>query len=47
MPKGPHGERRHADAVQNAVLIGRIATGDVNDAPSKAPNRAKGGKTDE
>jgi hypothetical protein len=44
MPKGPRGERRHADTVQNAMLIGRIATGDVEDSPSKAPGRAKGGK---
>ncbi|MCK1606340.1 RNA-binding protein [Bradyrhizobium sp. 166] len=44
MPKGPKGEKRHADTVQNAMLIGRIATGEVEDAPSKAPNRAKGGK---
>jgi hypothetical protein len=44
MPKGPKGEKRHADTVQNATLIGRIATGDFDDAPSKAPNRAKGGK---
>jgi hypothetical protein len=44
MPKGPKGEKRHADAVQNAMLIGRIATGEVDDAPSTAPNRAKGGK---
>lgn len=44
MPKGPKGEKRHADTVQNAMLIARIATGEVEDAPSKAPNRAKGGK---
>jgi hypothetical protein len=44
MPKGPKGEKRHADTVQNAMRIGRIATGDIDDAPSKAPNRAKGGK---
>ena len=44
MPKGPKGEKRHADTVQNAMLIGRIATGDAEDAPSKTPNRAKGGK---
>lgn len=43
MPKGPKGEKRHADTVQNAILIGRIATGEVEDTPSKAPNRAKGG----
>lgn len=44
MPKGPKGEKRHADSVQNAILIGRIATGEIEDTPSKAPNRAKGGK---
>ncbi len=44
MPKGPKGEKRHADTVQNAMLIGRIATGEVEDVPSKAPGRAKGGK---
>jgi hypothetical protein len=44
MPRGPRGEKRHADTVQNAMHIGRIATGDAEDAPSKAPNRAKGGQ---
>jgi len=44
MPRGPKGEKRHADTVQNAMLIGRIATGEVEDTTSKAPNRAKGGK---
>ncbi len=44
MPKGPKGEKRHADTVQNAMLIGRIATGETEDVPSKAPNRARGGK---
>jgi hypothetical protein len=44
MPKGPKGEKRHADTVQNAMCIGRIATGEVEDSPSKAPNRAKGGE---
>jgi hypothetical protein len=44
MPRGPKGEKRHADTVQNAILIGRIATGEIEDSPSKAPNRAKGGK---
>ena len=32
MPKGPNGEKRPADAVGLAVLIGRIATGEVDDA---------------
>lgn len=44
MPKGPKGEKRPADVIGNAVLIARIATGEVEDKPSAAPNRAKGGK---
>lgn len=31
MPKGPKGERRLADVVGNAVLVMRIATGQVED----------------
>lgn len=33
MPKGPKGEKRPADVIGNAVLIGRIATGEVKDTP--------------
>lgn len=33
MPKGPKGEKRPADVIGNAVLIGRIATGEVEDTP--------------
>jgi hypothetical protein len=31
MPRGPKGERRHADVNRNAVLIARIATGEAAD----------------
>lgn len=34
MPKGPNGEKRPADAVGLAVLIGKIATGEVEDVPA-------------
>jgi hypothetical protein len=44
MPRGPKGEKRPADVIGAAILVGRIATGDAEDKPSKAPNRAKGGK---
>jgi hypothetical protein len=44
MPKGPKGERRPADTVKAAVMVARIATGEIEDNPSKSPNRAKGGK---
>lgn len=44
MPKGPKGEKRHADTVQNAMLIGRIATGDVEDTPDKNPHASEIGR---
>ncbi|MEP7350503.1 MAG: hypothetical protein ABI668_11225 [Sphingorhabdus sp.] len=31
MPKGPRGEKRPADAIGLAVLIGKIATGEIED----------------
>lgn len=32
MPKGPRGEKRPADAIGLAVMVGRIATGEIEDA---------------
>jgi hypothetical protein len=31
MPRGPTGERRPADVIGAAVMIGRIATGEIDD----------------
>jgi len=31
MPKGPQGQNRPADAVARAVMVARIATGEVED----------------
>lgn len=44
MPKGPKGVRRPANTFEAAIMVGRISTGDIEDKPSKAPERAKGGK---
>lgn len=44
MPKGPKGVRRPADTISAAVMVGRIATGEIEDKPSKIPGRAVGGK---
>ncbi len=33
MPKGPHGQKRPADVIGNAVLIAKIATGEADDTP--------------
>lgn len=40
MPVGPKGQRRPADLIGNAVLIGRIATGEVQDAPPSGKDPA-------
>jgi hypothetical protein len=34
MPRGPKGERRPADVNARAVMIARIATGEIADAPA-------------
>ena len=41
MPKGPKGEKRPADVVGAAVMIGRIATGEIEDVvPDDGKNKA-------
>ena len=40
MPKGPRGEKRPADAIGLAVMIGRIATGEVEDERDDLSNAA-------
>jgi len=50
MPKGPNGQKRPADAIGLAVMVGKIATGEIEDTrddPAKAHQRAgafKGGE---
>ena len=41
MPRGPKGEKRPADTNQRAVMIGRIATGEIEDAVPSANPKAK------
>ena len=31
MPRGPKGEKRPADAIGNAIMITKIATGEIED----------------
>lgn len=40
MPKGPNGQKRPADAIGLAVLIGKIATGEVEDDRADAKSAA-------
>jgi len=49
MPKGPRGEKRPADAIGRAVLIAKIATGEVEEERDELSSAAaelgrKGGK---
>ncbi len=48
MPRGPKGEKRPADVIGAAVLVGRIATGEIEESAPKlsaaAELGAKGGK---
>jgi hypothetical protein len=50
MPKGPCGEKRPADAIGRAVMIGKIATGEIEDERDEKLSSAaaelgrKGGK---
>lgn len=49
MPKGPRGEKRPADAIGRAVMIAKIATGEIEDereelASAAAQLGSKGGK---
>ncbi len=40
MPKGPRGEKRPADAIGLAVMVGRIATGEIEDQTDAALSSA-------
>ncbi|HEV3236702.1 MAG TPA: hypothetical protein VGZ25_06910 [Gemmataceae bacterium] len=44
MPRGPKGERRPADVIGAAIMVAKIATGEIDDDFGKAPKRAKGGR---
>ena len=35
MPKGPKGEKRPADVIGAAIMVGKIATGEIGDTTRK------------
>jgi hypothetical protein len=43
MPKGPRGEKRPADTNSCAVMVGRIATGEILDARPPMSGRRRSG----
>jgi hypothetical protein len=49
MPRGPKGEKRPGDVIGAAIMVGRIATGEIEDRFGHGPQSAaeagsKGGK---
>jgi hypothetical protein len=40
MPRGPHGERRPADVIGNAVHVMQIATGEIEDRRGNKDRKA-------
>jgi hypothetical protein len=45
MPKGPRGEKRPADVVSAAVMVGKIATGEILETlgPTTSEGQRQGG----
>jgi hypothetical protein len=35
MPRGPKGEKRPADAIGNAIMVAKIATGEIEDVKTE------------
>lgn len=44
LPKGPRGERRPADTIGCAVMVAKIATGEIEEAGKPSSGRARSGK---
>lgn len=44
MPKGPRGEKRPADVVSAAVMVGRIATGEIQDTDNSSTKENEGNR---
>lgn len=46
MPKGPRGERRPADVIGAAIMVAKIATGEIEESPpdQEATHRRRGGQ---
>ena len=41
MPRGPKGEKRPADVIGAAVMVGRIATGEIEEGAGAPPDDGK------
>ncbi len=44
MPTGPKGEKRPADVIGAAVMVGRIATGEITEVTKEKSGKVRSGK---
>lgn len=44
MPRGPRGEKRPADVIGAAVMVAKIATGEIEDTREDRSGRVRSGK---
>ena len=44
MPRGPNGEKRPADVIGCAVNVMKVATGEMEETPTKSSGRARSGR---
>jgi hypothetical protein len=44
MPRGPRGEKRPADAIGAAIMVARIATGELDEILRKPSGRIRSGR---
>lgn len=44
MPTGPRGEKRPADVIGAAIMVARIATGEITETPAQKSGRTRSGK---
>jgi hypothetical protein len=44
MPTGPNGQKRPADAIGCAVVVARIATGEIEEVPMRKSGRMRSGR---
>jgi hypothetical protein len=43
MPRGPQGQRRPADVIGAAVMVARLATGEISETPTPKSGRTRSG----
>jgi hypothetical protein len=43
MPRGPQGQKRPADTIGAAVVVGKLATGELSEKPKQKSGRTRSG----